>query len=408
MYRNPRTGYWEEDFRSKGLPRLHVSYGVKRRADAEPASAAVRRVYRERRAELIAKLKAGDVTAHQLAAHIADEKPLGAVGVEALAATAWPTLGVAVADYIDWLAQNERKSRGTAGTAATQLARFVTFAGAETPVDQIDAERVTEYQRALIAEGKLPNTVVSYVWRVSGLFTWLNKRERKEARRAKRPLRLLDVPIDADEVANRQTHRDRYLEEAEAERLLAATPRPLLAAVMLGLLAGLRIDEVLHLRPQYDVDVALGLITIQEQPTWHPKNRKKRVVPIAPQLRPVLEHHIATFASAEWLFPSVVMDGQPLAGSTMWQYFMRIVKDADLIAGRAHPRGVVFHTLRHTFASWLVMKAVDLYTVSQLLGNTLSVVERTYAHLAPDYRQRAVDRLAGIVAIPSLPQELSI
>lgn len=403
MYRDKRTGYYHEDFRRPWLKRLHLSYGVKNAKEAKPASDAMHRIIREKRLELIERVRCGDMTPFEIAALIADEKPLG--GVSAVPSQPWPEIEKAVEDYVEYLATSERKSGGTSDTAATQLVRFVKHVGAGTLVDQITTETVGEYQRALFEEGKAQNSVVAYVWRVSGLFTWLVKREKKDARRENRPRRPLEVPIDNDEVANRKTHRDRWLTEKEAEQLLAATPPQLLAAVMCGLLAGLRIDEVLHLRPHSDVDLTLGLITVQEQPTWHPKNRKKRVVPIAPQLRPVLEHHIVTFASPDWLFPSEVLEGRAITDGALWKHFRQIVEDAELVAGREDPRGVVFHTLRHTFASWLVMKGVDLYTVSQLLGNTLLVVEKTYAHLAPDYRQKAVDRLAGVVAIPSLQQD---
>lgn len=407
MYRNKATGLIEEDFRRKGVKRLHVSYGVRTKKEAEPASAALHRVFREKRWPLIEKVRRGEVSPFELAALIADDKPLGEAGVSSAGAEPWPTIEDAAKDYVEYLEKSDKKAANTARQARAQLDRFIAFIGAGTLVDSVTPEHVTAYQSRLYEEGAAQNTIVAYVWRVSGLYTWLVKREERDARQQGRIARTLHVPIDEDEIVSRQTRRDRWLTEGEAERLLAATPAALLAAVMLGLLAGLRIEEMLHLRPQHDIDTKLGLITIQEQPKWHPKNRKRRVVPIAPQLRPVLEYHIAHYASEEWLFPSDVIEGKPINNTTFYDHFTRIVKNAELVGGRRDPRGVVYHTLRHTFASWLVMKGVDLYTVSQLLGNSLSIVERTYAHLAPDYRQRAVDRLGGIVAIPALPQETS-
>jgi integrase len=63
--------------------------------------------------------------------------------------------------------------------------------------------------------------------------------------------------------------------------------------------------------------------------------------------------------------------------------FKRACKRASLI-------GVTPHTLRHTFASRLVMAGVDLRTVQELGGwQTLSMVER-YAHLSPAHKAQAV------------------
>lgn len=59
---------------------------------------------------------------------------------------------------------------------------------------------------------------------------------------------------------------------------------------------------------------------------------------------------------------------------------------------------VVFHTLRHTFASWLVQKGEPLYNVAELLGHSTVDMTRRYSHLAPDSLKSAVLSLEGILA----------
>ena len=56
---------------------------------------------------------------------------------------------------------------------------------------------------------------------------------------------------------------------------------------------------------------------------------------------------------------------------------------------------VVFHTLRHTFASWLVQKGQPIYTVSKLLGHRGIKHTERYAHLAPTTQRAAVQGLEG-------------
>jgi integrase len=56
-------------------------------------------------------------------------------------------------------------------------------------------------------------------------------------------------------------------------------------------------------------------------------------------------------------------------------------------------RRVVFHTLRHTYASQLVMKGVDLYTVQRLMGHKDITMTQRYAHLAPEHLDKAVSVL---------------
>jgi integrase len=89
------------------------------------------------------------------------------------------------------------------------------------------------------------------------------------------------------------------------------------------------------------------------------------------------------------------------------------------VAGRLFNEGVkdsrqrvFFHTLRHTYASWLVTEGVDLYRVKELLGHKDLTMTQRYAYLAPDTLRGAVnvleqalkpknkDNKADIVQIP--------
>ena len=54
---------------------------------------------------------------------------------------------------------------------------------------------------------------------------------------------------------------------------------------------------------------------------------------------------------------------------------------------------VVFHTLRHTYASWLALSGVELYVIAELLGHSTLEMTRRYSHLAPGKKQNAVDHI---------------
>jgi integrase len=54
---------------------------------------------------------------------------------------------------------------------------------------------------------------------------------------------------------------------------------------------------------------------------------------------------------------------------------------------------VRFHDLRHAFASWLVMRQMDMRTVLELLGHRDIRMTMRYSHLAPDHVRHAVQVL---------------
>jgi site-specific recombinase XerD len=52
-----------------------------------------------------------------------------------------------------------------------------------------------------------------------------------------------------------------------------------------------------------------------------------------------------------------------------------------------------FHDLRHTFASSLVGKGVDLYAVQKLLGHATPTMTQRYVHLQPDHLHSAIEKI---------------
>ncbi len=65
----------------------------------------------------------------------------------------------------------------------------------------------------------------------------------------------------------------------------------------------------------------------------------------------------------------------------------------------AKTKDFTWYCLRHTFASRLVMGAVDLRTVAELMGHKTIQMTMRYAHLAPAHNLAAVERLSPQPAV---------
>lgn len=170
----------------------------------------------------------------------------------------------------------------------------------------------------------------------------------------------------------------RFLEPEEEAALLAQARKPLRTICLVGLYAGLRVEsEALTLR-KADIDLQRGLLTVRVE---HEKVPRGRVVPLNRVLREALAEAMAA-SPGEYLFAKP--DGTP---------YRSIRRPFKTACRRAGLKDVTPHTLRHTFASRLVMAGVDLRTVQELGGwSGLDMVQR-YAHLSPGHKQQAVERI---------------
>lgn len=160
-----------------------------------------------------------------------------------------------------------------------------------------------------------------------------------------------------------------------------AYPDYLTPLVLLALNTGLRRGELFHLT-WTQVDLSNRMLTVSGEKA---KSGQTRHIPLNAEAHDALVSWGRCAAGQRLVFPGA--DGEPLGHiRTAWG---GIVKGAGLSEFR-------FHDLRHTFASKLVMRGVDLNTVRELLGHGDMQMTLRYAHLAPEHKAAAVERLVAI------------
>lgn len=166
--------------------------------------------------------------------------------------------------------------------------------------------------------------------------------------------------------------RIRWLTDEEEVRVLEHLQGSVMESLVIFLLdTGCRLSEALNVTKE-DVQDSLGLpsILIWEGKTGH------RSIPLTTRVLGIAGHLPFTISARQAKY--------------QWSKCRKTLGLDD----------VNLHTLRHTFASRLVQRGVDLYRVKALLGHsTISTTER-YAHLAPNNLQDAISVL-------NIPAEVS-
>jgi len=135
---------------------------------------------------------------------------------------------------------------------------------------------------------------------------------------------------------------------------------------------GMRYSEVLNLKWS-DINFDEGFITVTET-----KSGKYRTIPMNETLRQTLVD-IYQQTKSEYVF--VRKNGEQVKSiRTAFHYAIK----------KSGVDKFVFHDLRHSFASRLVMKGVDLITVQQLLGHSSVVMTERYSHPSSKHKMDAV------------------
>ena len=188
--------------------------------------------------------------------------------------------------------------------------------------------------------------------------------------------------------------------EGEVELVLYATA--IYTGLREGELAGLTFN---------DIDFEKRLITVQRSFKSQTKSGDVRYVPILDPLLPLLRDWRLR-CPGRLVFPNKHGNMQHPAGRVFRDVRTRVLKRAGFpqITKNGKVRDyVVFHDLRHTFASHWVLKGGDIFRLQKILGHKSVTMTMRYAHLAPaayvedhgrfgDYISGRVGKVVGLTA----------
>lgn len=184
-----------------------------------------------------------------------------------------------------------------------------------------------------------------------------------------------DCPTKKIRLETFDNKRVRYLTHDEADKFLKEllTRNELLWKVaLISLHCGLRFGEIANLR-RGDIDTRRKIIGIRDS-----KGGFSRYGRMTEEVRKILLD-METGKREELLFT----DSNKNRMKRPSKIFAAVIDDLGLNEGITDTRQkLTFHSLRHTYASWLVDRGVGLYDVQKLLGHRSSALTERYSHLS--------------------------
>ena len=204
----------------------------------------------------------------------------------------------------------------------------------------------------------------------------------------RRPFDLKDLPF-----GKRRRTLPSVLTEKEVLALLDAEKNVKYRAVLMTLYSGgLRLQEVLQLRPQ-DIDSIGMRIHVRAG-----KGGKARYVMLAHTLLDTLREYFKLYKPKKWLFC-----GQSLEEPLHPRSVQRMIKQAAAAAGLR--KRVSAHILRHSFATHLLERGTNLRYIQELLGHSSIKTTMIYTHVSRRALSQVVSPLDWLEASKKEPRQ---
>lgn len=250
----------------------------------------------------------------------------------------------------------------------------------DTPLEAITPLELETFKQELLAKGLAASSVKYVLGNIRRVYNKLVEWELYNGR----------IPTASLKMPKVENARIRYLTPDEADKLLAAIKtrsQSWWAIASVSLHTGMRLGEVLGLT-RSDLDMDANVIHVRFGKTGvrmaHMNETLKAIFNDMPPRKP-----------SDLLFPAA--NGKTRNATDTSKTFSRVVAELGFNKGVADSRQkVVFHTFRHTFASWLAIEGVPLYTISTLMGHSTLEMTKRYAHLCPDVKQEAVAKIGAV------------
>ena len=280
--------------------------------------------------------------------------------------------------FLNYLELDKNYSKETISNYGLWLNRFADYIEAvewKNNIEQIEAMDITKFRSFLNSEWLSKKTINYHIISLRSFFKYLHKNN------------IETLPIEQLELSKLDPRHIDFLEKEEVEKILSMPEKfernklkkyRDLTILYILYWSGLRVSELIWLKIN-QISLKNNQITI----VW--KWRKSRAVFITKKAFEYLQNYLKLRnVDSEYLIVS-------LSKNSYWKPISRVaienlVRDYTSLAWIK--KKVTPHTLRHSFATSLLMKWADIRSVQALLWHSSITTTQIYTHISDKYLQQ--------------------
>jgi integrase/recombinase XerD len=283
--------------------------------------------------------------------------------------------------YLDYLQDVSRKAAGTVRDVRCTLGKVMRAMNAhhaDVPLWKLKLEDYIAWLAEQREAGATSASLCKYLSHVRGLldYAWRSGRSDRN---------VLDGFTLMDENYRRPPAA---LSEEEAKQLVQACPTRSKAerrerlVILLLYGCGLRTDELCRLNLE-DVNRERQELTV-----WHGKGDRQRVIPVPQGVFTELLAYLVDRGGKRGPLLRTIAKGRKLSAKVVCDIVRRAAEKAGF------EKRIVPKTLRHSYATHLMNRNVDLAIIASLMGHRSPAETGVYLHVLGDRPRQAVDQLA--------------
>ena len=174
-----------------------------------------------------------------------------------------------------------------------------------------------------------------------------------------------------------------FISETELNLILDKTTNQNLKNIFtVAFYTGMRLSEILNMKSSW-IDTQQNIISLKNSVDFTTKSKKERIVPIHPRIASIVIKPNSKTDDFIFNRKSDIKFNEDYV-SKQFKKALRAAKLND---------DIHFHSLRHSFASNLVQRGVNLYVVKELLGHEDIKTTQIYSHLTQNSLTNAIQLL---------------